>query len=414
MLVAIALRNLFRNRRRTLMSLAIVSVGFTSLLLTLGFVRYSFDGLAGALIRGGLAHFEVAPAPARPGEIATEVDRSATPPALLDWQLLRERLERRSGVRAVTAAIQLAGMLVNGDRSAAFLGAAIEPDRQRRMGITVKVRSGQALPDGAPESGEDGVLLGIDLARALDVRPGDTVVAMAGTAASSLNAIDLTVVGVITTGIHDLDARIAEMHLATAQRLLGTDRVTSLLVGLDDGTTVDGAAPGLREDLAAASIPLSLVDWQARAPYYGQVRGLYIGIFVFLGSIIGSLVVLASSNTLLMAVMERVREFGMLLAIGTGRRQLVSLVVLEATWLAILGTIAGTMLTMLAAFAINTLQIEMPPPPGAVDPINLAVMVRPIDFIGASAFMVVLLVAATVPPIVRVLRLQVAEALTHV
>jgi len=61
MLVLIALRNIFRNRRRTLLSLLVVSVGFVGLLLTAGFVRYSFNGLREAVIQGGLGHLEVAP-----------------------------------------------------------------------------------------------------------------------------------------------------------------------------------------------------------------------------------------------------------------------------------------------------------------------------------------------------------------
>jgi putative ABC transport system permease protein len=414
MLAVIALRNLFRNRRRTGLSLAIVSVGVTSLLLTLGFVRYSFDGLAGAIIRGGLAHFEVAPAADTPGAVTTEVDRSAAPPSLHDWRTLRARLERRPGVRAVTGSILLTGMLVNGDRTAAFLGTAIEPDRQKRMDIAVKIRSGGGLPDAAPAAGDDRILLGTDLARALGASPGDTIVAMVSTPDGSLNAVDMIVAGLATTGLKDLDARMAEMHLATAQRLLSTEDVTSLLVGLNEGADMAAIAPALRQDLAAAGQQLELADWQSRAPYYGQVRGLYLGIFVFLGAIIGLLITLSTSNTLQMSVMERVREFGMLLAIGTDRRQLAGLVTLEAVWLAILGAFTGSLLTVVASTAINALHIQMPPPPGAVDPVDLAVAIRPIDFAGAALFMLVLLVAATAPPMVRILRLQVAEALTHV
>jgi len=414
MLAALALRNLFRNRRRTALSLVVVSIGVLSLLLTLGFIRYSFDGLSEAIIRGGLAHLEVAPA-APPGSSGNPLmDRSGSPPAFEGWRDVRDRIERRPGVRAASAAIQLAGVLMNGQRSVAFAGAALEPDRQRRLGINVKLRGGAALPDAAPAPGEDQVLLGVDLARALDAAPGDTVVAMVGTANGTLNAVDLTVAGVFTTGLQDLDARVARVHLATAERLLSTDRITSLLVGLEDDADLTAVTKLIEQDLPTGGTPLAVVDWAARAPFYRQVRGLYIGIFVFLGAIIGVLVALSTSNTFQMSVLERVREFGTLLAMGTDRLQLARLVVMEAVWLAIIGGVAGSLLTLATATAINALEIEMPPPPAAVDAITLSVLLEPADFVWAIAFVTLLLVVATVPPITRVFRLQVVEALGHV
>jgi len=157
-----------------------------------------------------------------------------------------------------------------------------------------------------------------------------------------------------------------------------------------------------------------VTGWEARAPFYRQVRGLYIGIFVFLGTIIGLLVALSTSNTFQMSVLERVREFGMLLAMGTDRLQLARLVVMEAIWLALLGGVAGSILTIVAAASINALEIQMPPPPAAVDPLTLSVYLEAPDFAWAILFMTVLLAAATVPPIMRIFRLHVVEALGHV
>ena len=67
------------------------------------------------------------------------------------------------------------------------------------------------------------------------------------------------------------------------------------------------------------------------------MRALYTGIFVFLGIIVAALVALSSANTLLMSVLERIRELGTLLAIGTSRSQLARLLLFEALWLAALG-----------------------------------------------------------------------------
>lgn len=409
----IALRNLFRNRRRSLLSLLIVSVGTAGLLLTVGFVRYSFEGLRDAIIRGGLGHLEVTPASELDAD-ASAADPARRPPAFRDWRKTRSGIESQPYVQSAGATIQFAGIATSGDRSASFLGVAVEPQRERRMGVEIKLRGGVNLPDEEPPEGEDGVLLGIGLARALAVVPGDIVTVLSSTAEGSLNALDLTVVGVFTTGFQDLDSRILKTHLTTAQRLLGDDDITSLIVTITDTEATAETAADLRTALAGASQPLAVLDWESRAPFYGQVRALYRAIFVFLGSIVALLVALSISNTLLMSVLERVREFGMLLAIGTSRIQLASMLILEALWLAVLGGLGGGLLGKGLVALINVLEIKMPPPPAAVDPITLALAVVPSDFLWALAFMAAVMSMAAVPPIFRVFRLQIVEALGHV
>ena len=126
------------------------------------------------------------------------------------------------------------------------------------------------------------------------------------------------------------------------------------------------------------------------------------------------LVILSISNTMLMSVLERVREFGALLAIGTSRAQLARLLMFEALWLALFGVIAGSALGLALVAVINALRIDMPPPPGAVDPIQLVLAVVPSDVLAICAFMTIILSGAAVPPILRVLRLSIVDALGHV
>jgi putative ABC transport system permease protein len=410
-LAVIALRNLSRHRRRTLLSLLVVAAGTVAIVLTSGFIRFSFDGLREALIHGGLGHLELMPAAtAKDGG----PDRSA-PPALADWAAVRAAAEATPHVLAAGAAVYLTGMASRDDRSAAFVGVALEPERERRMNLEVKLRGGSNLSDAAPPAGEDEVLIGVGLARSLEAEPGDVVTVTAMTADGTLNALDVRVAGLVTTGLAELDARVLKTHLATAARLLGTDRVSSIVIGLDDTERTQEVGDALARRLAAASAePLVITDWRSRAPFYGQVRALYSGIFWFLGGIVFVLVCLATSNTLLMSVMERVREFGTLLAIGTGRGQVALMVVLEALWLGVAGALAGNAAAAALVAAINAADIEMPPPPGAAAGFPLRLLVRPSDFAGAVALMVVVLAVAAVVPAVRTVRLRIVEALGHV
>lgn len=410
MLLHIALRNLLRNRRRTLSSLLTLGVGVACLLLTAGFIRYSFDGLRGAIVSGGLGDFEVVPAAFGNAVPVT----TPGPPSFSDWSDVRGLIESSPYVEAAGAAIQFAGLVTHGDRNTSFLGAATEPDRERRMRIELTLRSGRRLPDSEPVDGDDQVLLGAGLAHALAAEPGAIVTVMTATPDGMLNALDLTVAGVFSTGLQDLDDRILKTHLRTAQRLLGTDDVTSLVLRLKDGDASLAAESDLVQRLKESAVPLSLRSWETRAPFYAQVRALYSSIFIFLGAVVAALVTLSSSNALMMSVLERVREFGTLMAIGTTRLQLAFLVLSEAAWLGLFGAIVGSVLGGSSAFLINVSRLKMPPPPGAVDPVDLAVTVLPIDALWALAFVMAVVSVSAVPPMLRIFRLKIIEALGHV
>jgi putative ABC transport system permease protein len=406
-----ALRNLARNGRRTFISLLVVGTGTAALVLTAGFILFNFRGLESALVHGGLAHLEVADAAAA---AAGGVDRPITG-ALADWQPLRARLQAIPEVSAVGANVHLMGVASTpAGKSASFVAVGVEPDRERAMGFTAKLRAGNALPAAAPAEGDDAALLARGLATSLGAKPGDVVTLLALTPDGSLNALDVRVAGILTTGVQDLDTRFVKLHLATAQRLLQNAGVSDLLVMLRDGVPLDAGRRAVTRAVAAHRPPLAVVDWQTRAPFYDQVKNLYLGIFWFLGSVILVLVVLSASNTLLMAVLERTRELGTLRAIGTSRAQLAAIVLLEALWLGLLGGALGSLLGWGATLAINASHLQMPPPPGAVDPIDVELALVPAAFAGTVALMIVVLALAAVVPIARATRLRVAEALTAV
>jgi len=408
----IALRNLARNRRRTLLSLLIVAAGTVGGLLTAGFIRFSFEGLREAIIHGGLGQLEVlprsdmdesGPSPERPGV-----------PGMAEWEAVQGEIEAMPHVLAAGAVVQFAGMLSRGEKSAAVLALANEPERERRMRFELKMRGGDPLPDTPPPEGEDVVLLGTILARNLGAETGDVLTLLGITADGTLNALDLRVTGLITTGLQELDSRIVRMHLASAQRLLGTQNISSLVVGLDDTSRTAEVQAALESRLGGRVPSLAVVDWKTRAPFYGQVESLYLGIFWFLGSVIFILVCLSTSNTLMMSIMERVREVGTLLAIGTSRVQVAAIVLFEALWLGLLGALAGDIIGLALVAVINRLAIQMPPPPGATGGIELQLATAPADFAVAVLFMLAILGIAAVVPVGMSIRLRIADALRHV
>jgi len=410
MLARLALRNLSRNRRRSALALLVIASGAAALLLTVGFIRYSFAGLGEAFVRGGLGHLEVAPTPSQRSGTGPE---RAGRPALEDWEAARAAIEATPHVVGATGAIVVAGLASRDERSVPFVGVGLEPDREQKMGLQVRLKAGGGLSTAPPPVGEEEALLGLGLAGQLGAGAGDIVTLTAMTVDGTLNAIDVRVAGVVTTGVQDLDARFLRTHLVTVQRLLGTGAVSSIVVMLDETARTEAARGEVAGRLARGWPNLEVTDWQARAPFYGQVRSLYAGIFGFLGSVVLVLVLLSSSNTLLMAVMERVPEIGALLAIGTSPGQVLKLILLEAVWLGLIGGGAGGVLGLGLGLLLHALHIQMPPPPGAVESMDLQVQLLPWDVFWVTLLMVLVLVVAAVLPCLRIFRLRIAEALVH-
>jgi putative ABC transport system permease protein len=211
-----------------------------------------------------------------------------------------------------------------------------------------------------------------------------------------------------------MDARYLRITLASAQRLLQSDRVTNLVVGLDSTSNTDAAAAALAPRLQGLPQQMVLKKWIDLATYYLQVRNMFFGIFVFLGIIVFFMVLMASVNTLLMAMFERTREIGTMLAMGTPRAWIVALFMLEATVTGILGAIAGVAGGNLLGVIINASGLHMPPPPGLTVPIDFHVLHIPALMIASSLIVIFSLALASILPAIRASRLQIAEALAHV
>lgn len=383
-------------------------------MLTAGFVVFSFDGLREAMIHGGLGHLEIASAAELARRGAGTLDRPAAA-GLADWRELRDAVERLPHVAAAGANLHLMGLVQRADGGAvSFVGVGVEPERERAMGFVTRLRRGEALPDVAPAPGDDVALLAVGLAESLDAGVGDRLTLLAAREDGMLNALDVRVAGLFTTGVAELDTRMLKLPLASAARLAESDRVSNLLVALDDTAATDAAAEAVRALVAGREPALAVTPWSARAPFYGQVRDLYTGIFVFLGAVVVLLVVLASSNTLVMTVFERMRELGTLRAIGTTPGQIAAMLLAESLWLGLLGGALGAAAGAAGVVGLNALALKMPPPPGAVDPIDLRLALVPEAMAGAAVLMLAVLVVAALVPILRATRIQVVEALGHV
>ena len=128
-------------------------------------------------------------------------------------------------------------MVSNGQKSSVYMGSAVDPDAERSLGFSANLIAGHDLT--AKPGAEVQALIGSGLAKSMNVKVGDGLTLLAVTSDGALNGIDVEIAGIVQTGVADLDARYLRIPLTAAQRLLQSDRVTNLVVGLDATSNTD-------------------------------------------------------------------------------------------------------------------------------------------------------------------------------
>jgi len=403
----LAFRNVFRNRRRTLMTLLVVSGGVAGLLLVGGFFSFMFAGLRENTIRNGLGHLQIYNA------LYFERDETRVLENGLDGSdKLTAILAGTPHVRGVAPRIEFYGMVSNGLKSSVYMATAVDPAKESGLGFATTLTEGRNLQD--KSAGGNEALLGVGLARSLNVKPGDGLTLLAVTADGALNGIDVDVVGVVTTRVKEMDDRLLRITLPAAQRLLQSQRVTKLVVGLDSTDNTDRVYADMLPRLTGLGQPVTVKKWVELATYYHQVRLLFSGIFVFLGVIVFFMVVMSSANTLMMSMFERTREIGTMLAMGTPRSWLVGLFLLEAVLTGALAAVAGVATGSILGLLVNHAGIVLPPPPGNTAGLPLRVLHEPSLMVAAGLLVIVTLALASLMPALRASRLRIVEALAHV
>ena len=412
-LARLALRNLLRQRRRTALTLMVVVAGFLALSLAGGFMAQTFQGLADGAIRGGLGHLQVMPREAGGGDEAQSLEQS-----LPDGEALAARLRGDPAVAEVLPRIQFMGLLSSGAKSVAFLGTAVDPALEPKyMACAEALKGGAQVPGGAgsrwlsadPAARE--VILGVGLARALGASVGGSLTLMSTTREGALNAVDVDVAGLQDLGLRELNDRFLTVSLATANQLLDAGPARSRLsVVLKRPQDTVAEQARLQVLLPETSVQ----PWFELASFYRQVKLLYVAIFGFMGLVLFLIVLLATANTLLMSVLERVREFGVLRAMGLQPRQLLGLLQWEGAFLGVLGSALGLAATLLLRAGLNALHLQLPAPPGTSHGYELDIHLVPTVYVAVALGLQATLQLSALFPGLKAARLRVVEALRHV
>ena len=348
LVLRLAFRNIFRQRRRSLFTGLMMVGGFVFCSLSLGISDGSYDHLIDLFTRDHTGHVQI--------HRAGYLDRSSLYSTLDQVSALGAVVEATPHVEAWAPRVYSPALAFAGDKTTGVRLLGVDPEREgRTTRLARKVRQGRFL-SAAP--GRE-VLLGEGAARLLGVGVGDQI-ALIGQGADGSIANDLfAVVGQLGPG-QAYERMNCYTHIQTAQDFLVlADRVHQLALVLDQQSRSRAVADRLQ---AALGPGLEAVPWQVvEQTFYRAMQADRAGMWWSLGVIV-LMVAVGVLNTVLMTVLERTREFGVLRALGTRPRTLFALIVCETAFLALLSIALGALLSLGGNYLLSLYGIPLPTP----------------------------------------------------
>jgi len=410
----LALKNLLRYKRRTLMTGLLIAVGVVAVIVFVGLSGSFKRAVVGQITDSMLGHLQVH----RKGYMASvdnlPLDRMMAPQA---FQKLSGILERTNGVAAVSPRIKFGAMLSNYAQTTNVRLSGVDPEKEQAV-VPLLASRIKGTGDKKPILKQGEVLLPELLAKGMAVKTGDTVVLVANNKDGSVNGITVKVAGMVES-LMGPGGRDGYLHLADAAVLLRMEspEISEVAVRVGDFDRLAEVAQRLRSALEPITNKqnqpmFELHTWNQLSPFYNVMRMIDVmtlGIKVILIAV----VLISVLNVMMMSVYERVREIGTLAAMGTRPGRIMALFVAEGFCLGLVSAIAGAVIGLGALWVLNLTGVEVAFG-GANQVFALAPSVAPWEVFSACFIVLGVSVLASLQPAAKAARLEPVEALRHV
>jgi ABC-type lipoprotein release transport system permease subunit len=341
--IKIALRHLLRHKRRSLLTALSMLVGFVLACFFFGWADGTYNHIIDTFTRNRSGHIQVH----REGYL----DKASLYKAIDDPERVATELEAIEKVESWAPRLLAAGLVSITEKSAGVEVFGVDPAAEdRTTGLSDQVVEGSYFSgpgNGGPGAGAGPglpeVLLGKDLVRILEGSVGDEIVIVSQAADGSIANDLYRVVGLVDTGDPGLNRSAFYLPLEQAQRLFVLPgSVHEIAITVESLRAVEPVTEALSRRLEGAGLEVS--PWQVFArDFYRAMQadknGMYISLVVVI--IVVAITVL---NTILMSVLERQKEYGVLRAVGTRPGQIVGMVLTETALLTLAALILGSVL----------------------------------------------------------------------
>jgi putative ABC transport system permease protein len=335
MLLKLAFRNVFRYRRRTIITFSAISYGLG--LMALGICLYNGVNTHAmdSIINAQTAHIKIL----APGyfEEKEEVPLEFT---IAQPQRIKSLLKDNREIQGIEGRILFQASIISGMDELPCLGVGIEPEVDPLVfDIKDSIKDGRFL-----ETSEPSIILGSTLAQDLGLEVGDDCVLRMFLSTEDFiwNALDLKIVGIAHTENPSVNRQTVFIPLSIAQEALSLDsRVTELAVRIEDRNRLSDVRESIQSRLANLDTDYEVVSFKEYASDFVELMKMRSRIQVLIPLMMILIATLGIVNTMLMAVLERTREIGMLAAMGMRKMEVMLVFVFEGAIIGLFGSLAA-------------------------------------------------------------------------
>jgi putative ABC transport system permease protein len=346
-LIGLAWRNLWRNKRRTILTVGAISLyGF----LFLWYIWLSYgaqESMLDSFARILTGHIQI--------HAKGFSDDMSVMKRIPDPQPIIIAIEKEKHVTAYSARIKTYALAAANETSSGAFVLAIDPEREKSVSNLYKtLKEGRYLSSDAHSE----IVIGYVLAENLGVKVGDKLALLVQAADGSMGAQKFTVVGLVDPGMVELNNSLLLMHLGDAQTLLSYgSAVNEITVMVDDLGNVDEVRQSLWGQMDTGKY--EILTWNQVSPELEQLNSLTWAKFILLMSTFALVAALGVMNTVLMSAMERVREFGIMMAMGVRPGQVTRLIITESLMITLLSIVIGFGMATVLGFVTENQGISM-------------------------------------------------------
>ena len=404
MMLKIIWRNIWRNKRRSLVMLSSVIVGVIAIILNDSFGNGFVEQMLTSQINKHTSHIQIH----KTGFIDNITISSVIP----DINKVETDLKNNPSVVRYSKRIITFGLVNSANSSSGVNIVGIQPGNESQ--ITVMKQS--VIEGKYPKSGKRDILIGRKMADKLEVGIGGKLVVVANSAQGTVNSELFRVSGIYKSGHSDFDNSYIFVPADFANSLLELNgNIHEFAIITNSIENIEQTKREIAEALGSGYEVLSYKDLLPMIVSYMEVYQSSIFIFY---AIIGIAVLFGVVNTMLMSVFERVPEFGVLIAIGMKRGTLFRMVLGESLVLGILGSIIGSVLGLLIYLPFAKSGIDLSSFSEGMSMMGLDAIiypsVNPMMFLNSTIVMPLTAVIGAVYPAYKAIRLQPTEAMRHV
>lgn len=344
-LVKIAYRDLVRSRRRSLLTLVAIAVGVSLLVFMSGFIQGAIADSIENNIRLQTGHIKIR------AESYDEDKVSLAWEDLLDSpEELAAQVRALDGVEAASPVLWASGIVSTREESVGVRVFGIDP----LSDVHARIRAGLAAGEYLLPDDRSGVLLGQRLAESLGVGVGDQISLLVNTADEAPDEAIFSIRGLYATGVPVYDDTTIFLPLSKAQAFTLTEgRASMILALLNDREQADGLSAALRAP------GYTVLTWREMNRVILEAIQAGMGMLYIMYLVVLLVVAVVIANTLLMSVFERIREMGILSALGMKGREILFMFLVEAGILGGVGVILGVALGSLGVFYMSKVGLHI-------------------------------------------------------